>query len=332
MPPRRVKEPPVEPPVEPVACTIRIPPVFRVADYFKDPEEPLMWAIERIPVATALEAGVHAGGCGTEEPLCDILSQISHVKHAPRERLQTPPPSYDAGSYSLAYLRTPIRVEEDHRPVPPPIPQEGAGLEGPELIRGVNLRVDGSMPFLIADACGRTLRPVPGYLPRRDYKLADQARIAMPERGYPCIRGSAELFDDKRTEQPSWKPGHFARGKTFDHTWKPSCPRNPEQEQDGARWKASSPRKMQQHSRSLPNMSTTTYPQRRALPVLLTGPTSQSQSPTSLPQNVAGLQRRTLIQSGMSVLHKKCETAVRGCLGEGPKELRSRSCLGDSMR
>merc|ERR1719198_413912 len=115
------------------------------------------------------------------------------------------------------------------------MPEQGAGICTPGLYAGVNLCVDGSMPFLIGPSVGKTFRPS-GYLPQRDFKIADQARIAAPERAWPSNRGSAELYDRKRTEVPAWKPGRFARGATFEPLRKPA-------------------RSMQQpQARSLPNL------------------------------------------------------------------------------
>merc|ERR1719149_396567 len=61
-------------------------------------------------MATVFESGVLAGGRGTEQPLSEILAQISRGKDNPRQRLQTPPPSYDAGLRSLDYVQMPQRV------------------------------------------------------------------------------------------------------------------------------------------------------------------------------------------------------------------------------
>eukprot|EP00427_Karlodinium_veneficum_P011048 CAMPEP_0169075396 /NCGR_PEP_ID=MMETSP1015-20121227/7799_1 /TAXON_ID=342587 /ORGANISM="Karlodinium micrum, Strain CCMP2283" /LENGTH=187 /DNA_ID=CAMNT_0009134803 /DNA_START=27 /DNA_END=586 /DNA_ORIENTATION=+ len=166
---------------------------------------------ERVRLADILEC-IHAGDTTTndaKESFADILAQMSRVKEQPpSRRLATPPPSWDDGLMSKPW---------DYVQVPPPH-QRGESCRHARLARnraaefdlpgiscGANLRVDGTMPFLVApSAPGRVFRQVPGYLPQRDFKLGDQMRIAEPERAWPSNRGSAELYDDKRSA--AWKP------------------------------------------------------------------------------------------------------------------------------
>jgi len=251
---------------------------MNVADYLHDPEEPLCWAFERIPIAKVLECGLHAGARGqqdAQEPLSEILAQISRVREQPRARLQTPPPSYDSGLRSYDYVQTPghsrdpiaiADVGAEFKQLLP-LPGRGVELDLPGLNAGVNICLDGSRPFLMAPSAGRLLRPAPGYLPQRDFKLADQARIAAPERAWPSNRGSAELYDRKRAELPPWKPGKCARDATFEQPCRPA-------------------RSMRPQARSLPNLVSTSSP---------------------LPQNVRGVHvraRPSMMHVGMSVLKR----------------------------
>merc|ERR1719265_2976297 len=105
-------------------------------------------------MAKVLESGVYAGrNCSrdVEEPLSDILAQISRVKQKPHQRLQTPPPSYDAGLHSKPWdyvqmpqaSREPVMIRNvaaDFRTLLP-MPEHGAGSEATGLNYGVNLRV-----------------------------------------------------------------------------------------------------------------------------------------------------------------------------------------------